>query len=170
MIVRIIVTKQAISSFRKAAIAAYPNEFLRTLWGRIQGETVQVSSLRDVSQIQTEQDVSCTIQDLMAPATGPEQYLGSLHSHPDTSDATPSQTDWDDAFDTGEHIFGVMRVSKKADGGFTTELKWWQPAPPIQTIYPKVRGINEKKRKRLPTHRDDGIGLHPGDPGAISVQ
>jgi proteasome lid subunit RPN8/RPN11 len=162
MISRIIVSKQAITAFRREAIKAHPNEFLQTLWGRIQGDTVLVHAIRPVEHRATAGSIDLTLQDTMAPAQGTDQFIGTIHSHPDTKDATPSQTEWEDAFSTGEHVFGVMRVMQKPNGKFETELEWWEPRASIQMIYPKVRSTNElrkpKEQKPMPELRVQQIG------------
>ena len=157
MITRIIVPKQAIATFRREAIRLHPNEFLQTLWGRIQGDTVLVHAVRSVEHTGSESRVDLLIEDEMAPAVGKDQYLGTLHSHPDTSDASASEADFEDAYATGEHVFGVMRVCRTSDGKFKTSIAWWEPRAPIQMIYPKVRNANKKTVSKLSKIQGDSI-------------
>lgn len=148
LITRVVITDKLVRDFRKAAIAAMPNECLWSVWGRIQGDTVIVERLAQPHQKVSETDVSINRDVMLAPAVGQHQYIGTIHSHPESSDASPSTTDWTDAYATGEHVFGVMRVYKSNKGTWKTELDWWEPRASIQMIYPKVRTTNEKKRKR----------------------
>lgn len=169
MITRVVIIDKLIKDFRRAAISAMPNECLWSVWGRIQGDTVIVERLNQPHQKVSETDVSVDRDIMLSPAVGQFQYIGTIHSHPESSDASPSTTDWTDAYETGEHVFGIMRVWKSDKGKWKTELDWWEPRASIQMIYPKVRTTNEKKRKRLPAHRDDGERICIGA-GPIQVQ
>jgi len=141
MITRILISKKLIAEFRKRAIAAYPQEHMETCWGRIEGSSVIIEALHTPHQHATTDTVRYQESDALAKAGSGLAYIGSCHSHPDSTDATPSQVDWDTSFSSGEHVFGVMRVAKKENGKFTTEIGWWESRPGIAMIHPRVRNV-----------------------------
>lgn len=149
MLSRVIISKSLLSAFRKRALAAYPNETMQTLWGRLSGNSVIVTSMRTPEQKVSETEVVFYEDDLSSPAVDTrEQYLGTIHSHPECLDATPSQVDWDTSFEAGEYVFGIMRIVKKVNGRFTTEVAWWEPRPMIATVFPRVRNANRNNKPK----------------------
>lgn len=141
MIARVLISKQLLSNFRKKALSIYPNEYMMTVWGRIEGDTVQVESLREVAQKATEGSVTASFLDCVT-SSNTSTFLGTIHTHPDSTDATPSQADWDGSFACGEYIFGIMKISKGK-----TITKWWEPRAEISMIHPRVRA--EKKHAKV---------------------
>lgn len=144
MISRVLISKKLLSEFRKQVTKAYPAETMSTLWGRIEGDTVVVSSLRVPKQEGTSEELTYHFADAVgdqARVRG-EHYLGTIHSHPECLDSTPSQHDWDTSYGSGERVFGIMRVEKSSAGRFTTEVAWWEPRPRIATVHPRVRDAN----------------------------
>lgn len=144
MIARVLISRSLLASFRRAALSAYPNEFMQTLWGTVRGDTVTVEALRDVAHTATPETVGAEIHDQFA-AKEKLQYLGTLHDHPEPTDATPSQADWDDAFNTGEIVFGVMAVWKGENEKFRTAVEFWETRPRIAVVHPRVRAPRKKK-------------------------
>src|SRR6185369_10447271 len=107
MISRVIVSKQLIAQFRKAAIASYPLEHLMTVWGKLAGDTVVVSALRPVQHTATTEKLEYHVADAVIPTDG-AHFLGSIHSHPGEGvDAAPSCEDWNNAYTCGEIICAV---------------------------------------------------------------
>lgn len=138
MITRVILAKKLLASFRKKAQSSYPNEVMNTLWGKLEGSTAIVEELHDFDQHATGQLVNYTDADTMAPAGRGIRFLGTIHTHPDCTDASPSAADWTDAFGAGEHIFAVMKIVKH-NNKFKTEVAFWEPRPQITIIHPRVR-------------------------------
>lgn len=140
MISRVLISKSLLSSFRKLVLEHYPNEVMNTLWGRVEGDTVLISALKTPEQNATDRELTYYDADAISPQTQlrGEHYLGTIHSHPDCVDATPSQHDWDTAYSSGERVFGVMRVSKQGNK-FKMEVKFWEPRPEITVVHPRVR-------------------------------
>lgn len=158
MISRVIISPRLIASFRKAAVRAYPNEFFQTMWGWVRGDTVTVEALRDAAHTPTDSEISTTVADQFAPhSTTPLHYLGTIHSHPDCGDTSPSVTDWDDGFTTGETVFFVMSVRKGENGRFRTDLRPWEPRPPIAIVYPRVRGERRRREKAVGVEESEKI-------------
>lgn len=145
MITRVIVNNQLLVQFRKKVILAYPKEYMETLWGKIEGSSVIITSFRPVHQRASEESVQYTEGDAVAHAGHGELYIGTCHSHPDCQDATPSQEDWNTSFSSGEHMFGVMRVTKKSNGKFETQTEFWEPRPRISIVYPRIREARKAK-------------------------
>src|SRR5262245_30180414 len=100
MITRVLISKKLLSEFRRRAIEAYPNEVMSTLWGRIEGDSAVISSLKTPPQEGNTEELTYYIADAVAPqaATTGEHYLGTIHSHPECLDSTPSQNDWDTSY------------------------------------------------------------------------
>ena len=137
---RIIVSKQLIAQFRKKALVAYPKEYMATVWGRRDAPDVfMITSIKDVAHTATGDSAKAKYDSCVMPDGSRETWLGTIHTHPDSTDATPSQTDWDNSLVCGELLFGVMKVGKKPNGRLYTELRWWEPRAAITMIHPRVR-------------------------------
>jgi proteasome lid subunit RPN8/RPN11 len=140
MISRVLLPKALLTSFRKLAEGAYPNEVMQTMWGRIEGESVMISSLKSVAQQANPDMVVARVDDMVSPASHTrEHFLGSIHSHPDVEHASPSTADWDGSYACGEHVFAVMALTRKPSGKFHVETRYWEVHPPIQIIHPRTR-------------------------------
>jgi len=150
MIVRVMLDKKLLADFRKQAIKAYPNEVMNTLWGRAEGDSIIIHRMRSVEQDADENKVEAYVSDMVSPvATTADRYLGSIHSHPDCHDASPSVQDWHNAYVCGEHVFGVMSVMKSDSGRFSTAVSWWEPRPFIDTIHPRIRKPSWNQTKAI---------------------
>ena len=129
-----------IAAFRRSAIRAYPNEHIEVLRGRVVGDTATVAALVSIDHRSTEAQVDFHRSDVVTV----EAFLGTIHSHCGEEggnyDSAPSSADWHDAFTSGEIVFGVMLVEKTAKGRFKTSVEFWQSRPPIEVVYPRVRG------------------------------
>lgn len=147
MISRVIVDKKLLASFRKRTLEAYPHEVMCTMWGRVEGDTILITVIKDIPQQASEKEVNYYEADALAHAGHGDHYLGSIHSHPDCLDATPSQADWDTSFSSGERVFAVMQVRKLETGRFKTEVQFWEPRPPIAIVNPRVRDANRSKQQ-----------------------
>jgi len=134
------IDKKLLGEFRKKALAAYPDELMHTLWGRVEGDSIIIHHLRGVEQEATGDKVEAYVSDMVSPvASTPERYLGSIHSHPDCFEASPSLQDWHNAYVCGEHVFGIMAIHENSSGRFSTSVAWWEPRPFIDTIHPRIR-------------------------------
>lgn len=155
MISRVLLPKSLLASFRKLAEGAYPNEVMQTLWGRIEGESVMIYSLRNVDQQASPDMVVARVDDMVSPARDTkEHFIGSIHSHPDMQHPHPSTADWDGSYTCGEHLFAVMALVKKPSGKFSAETRFWQPRPHIQIVHPRIR--KAKKIDRTPQDTPEG--------------
>jgi len=151
MISRVIISKQLLASFRKRTLEAYPLETMQTLWGRVEGDTVVISSLRTPEQKGSPDRLDYNFDDAASPQAHVrgEHYLGTIHSHPEGSDATPSQSDWDSSYSSGERVFGILWCSKQASGRFKTEVKFWEPRAMITVVHPRVRDANRNSKSQV---------------------
>lgn len=139
MIHRILVSKKLLDGYKKRAIASYPSELLETLWGRIEGDTAIIERVLPVVQVASHDAVSADDEDILAPAKKARgvMLLGTIHSHPDSQDASPSEADWEDSYQNGEHVFAVCRITKKADK-FITKISLWEARPIIKVTHPRT--------------------------------
>lgn len=149
MIHRILVSKKLLDGYKKRAIAAYPSELLETLWGRIEGDTAIIERVLPVNQKATEMVTEATYADIMQPAKEARgiMLLGTIHSHPETVDASPSEHDWRDSYQNGEHIFAVCQLRKKAEK-FTSKISIWEARPVINIVHPRTN------RRKAPNDRN----------------
>ena len=154
MIVRVMIDKKLLGEFKKKAIKAYPSELMNTLWGRVEGDSVIIHHLRDVEQQASNDKVEAFVSDMVSPISQTaEQYLGSLHSHPDCGDPSPSYQDWLNAYNCGERVFGVMSLVKGPSGRFSDALMWNEPRPLIDTIHPRIRKTWKTPKTSYPSAR-----------------
>lgn len=132
--------QKLLREFRKTAVKAYPSEVMNTLWGRVEGDSILVHHLRSVEQEAGTHEVKAYVSDMVGPVSQTaEQYLGSIHSHPDCWDASPSIQDWHNAYVCGEKIFAVMSLAKTDKGRFASTIAWFEPRPFIDMIHPRIR-------------------------------
>lgn len=150
MIHRILVSKKLLAGYKKRAIAAYPSELLETLWGRIEGDTAIIERVLPVNQRATNNEVTADDADIHAPAKDARgvMILGTIHSHPDSTDASPSEPDWEDSYKNGEHLFGVCRITNDK-----AKMAFWEARPLIRVVHPRT---NRRKVKH-----DRNIALRP---------
>lgn len=59
--------------------------------------------------------------------------LGTIHSHPDCEN-WPSEADNVGARESGEHVFGILKVLKKGRSRARTDVKWWLTQHPLQNV------------------------------------
>lgn len=150
MITRIILPRPMLKAFRDEAVCKFPVEYMETLWGRIEGGTVIVSALGKMPQEASEDALRFDRADTVNRAGQGEILLGSLHTHCNMYDPSPSPQDWEDAFKFGEHIFGIMTIWKEdgKPGKFKTAVSWWEPQPSILMIHPRESGKKARKPRK----------------------
>jgi len=172
VISRVLISKKLLAEFRKQALAAYPNETMSTLWGRIEGETAIVTSLHVPDQKQSNDKVEYNTDDLLSPASvAREHYIGTCHSHPDCADCAPSQIDWDTSYSCGEHLFGIMRIEKKSDGRFKTEVGWYEPRASIMMVHPRIPNANRNNQLEAKSKAvQESSSLYRGEAPSLSVR
>jgi len=159
VITRIVISKQALADFKKQAIKDFPLEAFVTLWGKVDGSTVVITSVKDVTHRAKEDTIDYHEADALSPAAHTrEHFIGSLHSHPNCSDSSPSETDWQDAFSHGEFIFGVMSINRKENGKFVTATSFWEPSPSISIIHPRLRKPKRPTPSISPTPQEGTAG------------
>jgi len=130
---RILFDPRAIRAFRRAAIRAYPIEYLEALLGR-RGErgTILLCGTQAIDHEATETDIDYSAEDTRyGERFGPLVRLGSIHSHPGCASAEPSETDWDSLRGAPELVVGIYAISQGTKRK-ETRLRFYRGAAPFE--------------------------------------
>lgn len=157
-----------LDGYKKRAIASYPSELLETLWGRIEGDTAIIERVLPVEQVASHDAVSANDEDIMAPAKKARgvMLLGTIHSHPDSQDASPSEADWEDSYRNGEHIFGVCRIAMKGSKPIS-RISFWESRPLVRVAHPRTSRRKVKNDRNTTLRPQEQLG---GDERPVQVE
>jgi hypothetical protein len=141
-ITNVVVDRRAEAGFRRRALNALPVEHLETLWGNIRGCTAYIHVFMPIDHKGTpgtldyEQD-DLTHQEEEAREAG-LHLLGTIHTHPGTTDTGYSETDAGDSEATDDVIFGICAVDLK-ESRRKTCIAYWPGVQPLGVTYTKQR-------------------------------
>ena len=136
------VSRRSLDRFRRTARKRYPIEYLEILLGHVTDQTIEIvksAPIPHTSTLTSEDMGGCEYEvkdleiiKLKAQSEGLE-YLGSVHSHCGYSINNPSESDNEDAIDTGEKIFGIYSFVKNQKSGRIENgrLCFYEPQRPI---------------------------------------
>ena len=130
---KVLVSKTEWSKFRQRVRRAYPKERIELIWGRKTGpSTFHIHLFDHVKHKAT--TLSCTPDEKDVEVSEQEAkecglvLLGTVHSHPERTEAAPSETDFDSAVEDFEIISGIAAVWKdKSTGRLRTRIRFWAP-------------------------------------------
>src|SRR5271154_903650 len=121
---KIRVAKTVLRGFRRRALKRYPKELMEMIWGKVTSQGVDIFAFHPVEHkpsklsceytSHTESDIEAQ-RDEEAPSFNLE-VLGTIHSHPDCSDASPSEADWELTVIDKEIISGICLIRTPRNG------------------------------------------------------
>lgn len=147
---KIVVDKKEEQKFRDRALTRYPREHMEALWGYVRGDTAYIcafikielknSSSRSLSTPEGELDeheedaLEAEVYDSVEGRRVKLEFLGTIHTHPDSDDAVMSEHDVRDSLKTQESIMGVCAISvNKITGRRRTVIDYWPALRPLTT-------------------------------------
>ncbi len=108
------VSQDVLSSFRRRALRRYPREYMETIWGRVRGGEAYIYAFHPIKhegdkerityepvEIEEQRDEEAPLEKM--------ELLGTIHTHPD-SGIEPSQSDWETARVDGDMIIGICQI------------------------------------------------------------
>lgn len=136
MITQVVVDRKVVDGFRRRAIAKYPNEWMESVWGHVDGNTAFVhilleADIHDAGPDSIDYDGEREKPDELEGAI----WLGTIHSHPGFVDASPSEGDWDAGYKEGELLSIICSIKKDVRGRLRSRVRFWQPQKPIRVRY-----------------------------------
>lgn len=138
----ITIPKGSWRSFLKKAKSAYPKEYLEVVCGHRTPTGFEVTKFVTVPHTTTgnadlhydERDLDSIRLQTISAGDG-DDVIGTIHTHTISSgDTSLSECDLTDAWRLGEHISGVVNLTKK-DGKFIWATSWWVPALKVKAIF-----------------------------------
>ena len=133
---RVRVAETVLRGFRRRALKVYPRELMETVWGRITPQGIDVFTFHPIDHKGTRAKCEFTAntdadlegqRDEEAPEYK-QELLGTIHSHPDCSDASPSEADWEIAVSSKEIISGIYLIKGTKPGRRRTRVRFYSGA------------------------------------------
>ena len=138
------VSQDVLSSFRRRAFRRYPREYMETIWGRVKGgeayiyafhpirhESDRESVWYDPAEIEEQRDEEAPLEKMV--------LLGTIHTHPDSS-IEPTQSDWETARVDGDMIIGICQIVM-SKGRRTSRIRFY--SEPIDELVKSRDGVTE---------------------------
>jgi len=108
------VSQDVLSSFRRRALRRYPKEYMETIWGQVKGGEGYIYAFHPIEhksdnesieyepvEIEEQRDEEAPLEKMI--------LLGTIHTHPDGS-IEPSQSDWETARVDGDMLIGICQI------------------------------------------------------------
>jgi len=125
--------------FRRRARKRYPEEYIETLWGRIEPDAFYVEKFvpvpfRRYGRLSIEYDKADALKLFGEQASKLGLiWIGSIHSHPDSSGPEPTDTDNAGARQDGEHVFAIYELSRPENSKrLRSKTVWWPTQIPVE--------------------------------------
>ena len=138
---RVIVAKSELAKFRSRVRYAYPKERIELLIGKMKHpDTFEIFLFDQVKHVATrsscdtdEDDHDISIQEAQENGW---VVLGTIHSHPERTEAAPSEPDFDSAIEQCELMSGIVAVWRdKSTGRLKTKVRFWAPLLGVTAEY-----------------------------------
>lgn len=111
---RIVVDKKEEAKFRRRALLRYPFEYMEALWGKVRSDILYIHAFVKVDHKpgkRTLQFQDFEIDEHEEDATEAGlTYLGTIHTHPDASDAQFSDVDCEQSQDSQDVMMGICAI------------------------------------------------------------
>lgn len=133
------VSRLQLRNFIRRARRRYPDEYIETIWGRKGSSgTHQICSFQNVDHDATPFNITDWDE---ADMPNGQQHgnlvcLGTIHSHPNISDASPSEDDWD-FFRQEREIVSAICLLTPVNGKLKSRVRWFISQAMIDVEYGK---------------------------------
>jgi|SRR5208282_4039699 proteasome lid subunit RPN8/RPN11 len=145
---RIVVDKKEEAKFRRRALNHYPLEYMEALWGKVRGDILYIHAFVKVDHkpgkrtLQFE-DFEIDEHEEDAAEIG-LVYLGTIHTHPNASDAQFSEVDCEQSQDSQDVMMGICGIqttyldeetkTQKPLNRKVVRIEYWPTVTPLIAI------------------------------------
>jgi proteasome lid subunit RPN8/RPN11 len=140
------VSQDVLSSFRRRALRRYPKEYMETVWGQVKGGEAYIYAFHPIKhksdnesieyepvEIEEQRDEEAPLEKMM--------LLGTIHTHPDSS-IEPSQSDWETARVDGDMLLGICQIVM-SKGRKSTRVLFY--SEPIDELVKGKSGVRDNR-------------------------
>ncbi len=140
------VSQDVLSSFRRRAFRRYPKEYMETIWGRVKGGEAYIYAFHPIrhegdresvryepAEIEEQRDEEAPLEKMV--------LLGTIHTHPDSS-IEPTQSDWETARIDGDMIIGICQIVM-SKGRKSSRIRFY--SEPIDELVEIKEGMSENR-------------------------
>jgi proteasome lid subunit RPN8/RPN11 len=137
---KIFIDKDEVKKLKQRMLKAYPNERIELMWGKFKkpdefhififDSIPHKGKRRSVDHAPEELNISSDHASTMGLT-----LLGSIHSHPDCEDCSPSEFDYDSGIEEGEVISGIATINKGKNGRKSIKIRFWGPLLGVEPRY-----------------------------------
>jgi proteasome lid subunit RPN8/RPN11 len=126
---RVVIDRKVLHSFRRRALQHFPQEHIEGMWGRQTVSSYQIHAICELTKIcATGSRVEYDPVDCDEGSCGGLEYLGSIHTHPN-SPCEPSPEDWKDFNQCEpeaepERIMAILGISIRNKRRYTSVGFW----------------------------------------------
>ena len=118
--------RKVLNWFRRQALSAHPNEYIASLWCVSNTDSISVVDIRPIDHEADNDSVYFDTEDgSFGAADGKLVRVGTIHSHPDCTDCSPSEFDWDSTAARKELITGICQIWKTPSGRRRTKIRFY---------------------------------------------
>ena len=108
------VSQDVLSSFRRRALRRYPKEYMETIWGQVKGGEGFIYAFHPIKHKGDNESIEyepVEIEEQREEEAPLEKMtlLGTIHTHPD-GNIEPSQSDWETARIDGDMLIGICQI------------------------------------------------------------
>ncbi len=138
------VSQDVLSSFRRRALRRYPKEYMETIWGRVKGGEAYIYAFHPIKhesdkesvryepvEIEEQRDEEAPLEKMI--------LLGTIHTHPD-SGIEPSQSDWETARVDGDLLIGICQIVM-SKGRKSSRVRFY--SEPIDELVKSRNGVTD---------------------------
>jgi len=110
----IVVDRRVLQGFVRRALRRFPREYAEALWGSVKGSVINIQACLGIKHQGTRNSVDYESEELQEQEQEAREQglllLGTIHTHPNLKDCSPSESDWFSAREDGELIAGICAI------------------------------------------------------------
>lgn len=146
MFSQIVIDRKAEQGFRRRALRAFPSEYIETLWGYVDGDTLNICVFMPIKHTAAPAWVDYDEEEFDHQEEEAAEYklelLGTIHTHPDRTETHFSETDLVSAQDTQECVLGICAIEEEKREGKkrrVCRIAYWPTPRPLRITYKVAR-------------------------------
>lgn len=115
MLTYALIDRKLLENFKRRSLRVYPKEFALAMWGKIEGDGAHVYALLNVKVDKATTDMMEFEVDTTLAGMEELAYLGSLHSHPDSTTELSEEDK-----QLGDPVVAVCAIHKRGSRRFSS--------------------------------------------------
>lgn len=134
------VSRSVLNGYRKRALRKYPDEYMESIFGRIDGQKIVILAFYPIEHKGTPEKCEYEAVSVEEQQDGEDcppkmKWLGTIHSHPDGG-CVPSEADWETARGDGEVVSGIYSIlpSRTGDRRVGKVRFYSEPLQELETV------------------------------------